>query len=330
MTILHLGHQPGDLGGVTSNHISTDAAAFDPDLDVNGLRFYGEEDDAIPFNLGFAAPVGDLWLQFRHVSPDTSNQTFRIDTPFLSVHDASRTRVAGLFGRTDGTIEAQAHGDSQVNGASAFTRAQATAYWIDVRVAVGADITIAFHVDGILQSSATAPNTAGKGKPVQIVFDNAKMHDHYSDVAWYYAHIAALDGVSTLGRRFARQTPGPAGTHTAWAGSPAALADGNIVTRMTSETAGQRQTTILTGPTGPAGAAIAGVHLKAVAQAGTSGPGSLAGSLRLGGVDHDAAAVALSQESPETVIFSWDQDPGTGTAWTDAALPDEIGLLSAP
>ena len=66
--------------------------------------------------------------------------------------------------------------------------------WIDVRVAVGASITIDFYVDGVLQSSATAANTGGKGKPVQVVFANVGLHGSVSSRTWYYAHIAILDG----------------------------------------------------------------------------------------------------------------------------------------
>ena len=124
--------------------------------------------------------------------------------------------------------------------------------------------------------------------------------------------------------------PASPGAHTQWAGQVSALADGNIVTRMTSDAAGQRQSASLAGPTGPAGASIAGVHVKAVAQAGTSGPGGIAGSLRLGGIDHDAPAVALETERPAPAIFSWGQNPATGAAWTEADLPGEVGLVSAP
>ena len=44
---------------------------------------------------------------------------------------------------------------------------------------VGADIAIVFYVDGVLQSSATAPNTGGKGKPVKCIWKNFGLHDYY-------------------------------------------------------------------------------------------------------------------------------------------------------
>jgi hypothetical protein len=331
MSILHLGHQPADMSGVAADHMSTDAAAFDPDLDVNGIRFYGGRSFASPFSVGFAAPVGDLWFQVRFRSPTTSSIGFDAsNTPFLSFFDGDRALLARLRGQTDGSLEAVAEGDSQVVGATSFATGDTATHWIDVKLSVDADITIAFHVDGVLHSSATASNTGAKGKPALAVFANREMHRYYNNATWFYAHIAATDGVSTIGRRFARQTPNTVGTYTQWAGSLSSLSDGDIVTRMTSDTAGQRLSATRAGPNGPTGAPIAGMHMKAIAQAGTSGPGRIAGSLRLGGVDHDAAAVALSTERPEQAIFSWSQNPDTGAAWTEADLPDEIGLVSAP
>ena len=330
MSILHLGHQPADVSGVTAAHMSTDADAFDPDLDVNGIRFYGGRSFNARFSVAFDAPAGDLWFQVRFRSPSTSSTGFdSSDTPFLSFFDGDGTLLARLRGQYDASIEAVAEGDSRVVGATSFAKGNATTQWIDVKLSVGTDITIAFHVDGVLHSSATAANTGAKGKPALAVFNNEEMHRYYNNAEWFYAHIAAMDGVSTIGRRFARQTVNAVGTYAQWAGQVSSLADGNIVTRMTSDTAGQRQSATLAGPTGPAGAPIAGVHVKAVAQAGTSGPGSIAGSLRLGSTDHDAAAVPLSIELPEQAIFSWGQNPDTNAAWTDTDLPGEIGLLSA-
>ncbi|PQO23069.1 FscB [Rhodobacteraceae bacterium WD3A24] len=331
--VLHLGHQPADVSGILDGHMSTNSQGFDADLDVNAIAFLTVgNSDVLPFSVGFDAPVGDLWFQFRHRTPTTTAIEFNVsDVPFLSFYDASHNLLARLRGQNDATIEAVAEGDSQVVGATSFSRGAAVTYWIDVKLVVGSDITIEFHVDGSLVSSATAANTGGKGKPVRVVFDNQDMHDStYGDADWYYAHFAALDGVSTIGRRFARQTPDTVGNYDQWAGSLASLGDGDVTTRMTSDTAGQRQNATLAGPTGPAGATIAGVHLKAIAQAGTSGPGNLAGSLRLGVSDYDAASVSLDSEVPGKAIFSWAQNPDTSAAWTDADLPDEIGLLSAP
>ena len=132
--------------------------------------------------------------------------------------------------RSTSRYHAIAHGDTSVEGASTYTATSDQAQWIDIRVTVGADITIAFHVDGVLHSSATAANTGGKGKPRLVTFANRSLHSSNYSRTWYYAHIAALDGVSTIGRRFARQIPGAIASFTQMTGGVEALRDGNIAT----------------------------------------------------------------------------------------------------
>ena len=51
---------------------------------------------------------------------------------------------------------------------------------VSVVIAVGASITVEFHVEGVLQSSATAANSAGRGKPVQVGFANIALHGSVS------------------------------------------------------------------------------------------------------------------------------------------------------
>jgi len=199
-----------------------------------------------------------------------------------------------------------------------------------VRLSVGAAITIEFYVEGVLQSSATAANTGGKGKPRHVVFANTALHGINQNRTWYYAHIAVLDGVSTIGRRFVRRSPNAVATFNQMTGSIDALRDGNIATRVASSAAGQRISFSLTGPTGPATvSAIAGVHLKQIAQAGTGGPDATAGFLRIGGVNYDAGAVSVPSLAPMPIYSSWAVNPIDATPWSDLSLPTEVGILSA-
>jgi len=86
----------------------------------------------------------------------------------------------------------------------------------------------------------------------------------------------------------------------------------------------------LTGPTGPATvSAIAGVHLKQIAQAGIGGPDATAGFLRIGGVNYDANAVTVPNLAPTLVYSSWALDPVDDSPWSDMTLPAEVGILSA-
>ena len=326
--ILHLGHQDTDLAGVAGRHFTT-AGSFDASIDVNSLRYSGTNAVVAPFSFPIQAPSGDLWLGFRYVPPTGDVVSQVAGAKFLEFRDAAKALVAQIL-PTVGTpnYNAVANGDTTVTGATAYVLAPAQVQWLDVRVAVGANITIDFYQDGVLMSTATAANTAGKGKPVLVTFANAVMHSGYGARAWSYAHIAALDGVSTIGRRFVRRTPDLIGFYNQMAGSIDALKDNDIATRVASDTPGQRMSFSLAGPA-VAASAIAGVHVKQVAQGGTTGPASTADFLRIGGVNYDAAVAPVSTILPEPVYASWALNPADSSAWTDLTLPTEVGILSA-
>jgi hypothetical protein len=328
--ILHLGHQETDLSGI-AGRISTDAAGFDPAYDVNAVKISANNGSSVPFSATWAEPTGDVWIGFRYRAPSINAHAIATDGIFLEFYDAANRQI-GLVRteRDDEKYRAMAVGDTSVDGASSFVAATNQAYWIDVKIAVGADITIEFHVDGVLHSSATATNTGGKGRPVRCIWRNLHLFDFYNPATWYYAHIAVLDGVSTIGRRFARRTPDLVGTYDAFSGGIDAIKDGDIAKRAASDIAGQRLSFSLAGPTGPAGATtIAGVHVKQLAQLGTAGPTGIAGFLRMGGVDYDATPGTPSADLPSPVYSSWDLNPADSSPWTAATLPAEAGIVSS-
>lgn len=329
--ILHLGHQTTDVSGI-SGLLNTTAIGFDANLDVNGIRFIASRSFALSFSFGFASPAADLWLGFRYVPPNADADIItEANASFIEFFDANHVRVAQIqpVASTE-RYHAVARGDTTVQGNSSYTAPNGQPQWIDVRVAVGASITIDFYVDGVLHSTATAANTQAKGKPVQIVFPNVGLHGSVSARTWYYAHFAVLDGVSTIGRRFVRRTPNAIATFSQMAGSIDALKDEDVGTRVSSNAAGQRLSFSLTGPTGPAAvAAIAGIHVKQIVQAGTEGPQASAGFLRMGGVNHDAAPVTVPTLAPRGVYSTWALNPTDSSVWTSVTLPAEVGILSA-
>jgi hypothetical protein len=138
--ILHLGHQPTDISGI-SGLLSTVAAGFDATLDVNAIRFTGVRTYAAPFAVGFAPPLGDLWLGFRYVPPNLDSETILEATAnFLEIFDAGQNRIAQIQPLTSTKrYHAIARGDTTVQGSSSYTAANGQPQWIDLRVAVGAD-----------------------------------------------------------------------------------------------------------------------------------------------------------------------------------------------
>jgi hypothetical protein len=329
--ILHLGHQPTDITGI-SGLLSTTAGGFDPTLDVNAIRHVGSTIYSAPFSIGVAAPLGDLWLGFRYVPPNSdANSISRSEANFLEFYDAANVMIAQIKPITStNRYHAIASGDTSVQGSSSYLAANGQPQWIDVRLSVGAEITVEFYVEGVLQTAATAANTAGKGKPRHVLFANTALHSSASTRTWYYAHIAVLDGVSTIGRRFVRRSPNAIASFNQMVGSIDALKDSDIATRVASTAAGQRMSFSLTGPTGPASiSAIAGLHLKQIAQGGTDGPDATAGFLRMGGVNHDASAVTVPSLAPQPVYSSWALNPVDASPWSNLTLPTEVGIVSA-
>ena len=71
------------------------------------------------------------------------------------------------------------------------------------------------------------------------------------------------------------------------------------------------------------------MHVKQIAQLGTSGPAGIAGFLRIGGADYDAAAEAPLADMPTPVYSSWETDPSDGSGWAGAALPTKVGIVSS-
>ena len=329
--ILHLGHQPTDIAGI-SGLLNTTAGGFDPTLDVNAIRHVGFNSYSAPFSFSVPEPVGDLWLGFRYVPPNgDANSINRAEASFLEFYSATNVLLAQIKPITStNRYHAIAAGDTSVQGSSSYTTPNGQPQWIDGRGDAGAQIPTEFHVGGVLKPTATAANANGKGKPRHVVFANTALHGISANRTWHYAHIAALDGVSTIGRRFVRRSPNAIASFNQMVGSIDALRDGDIATRVASTAAGQRMSFSLTGPTGPASvSAIAGVHLKQIAQAGTVGPDATAGFLRIGGVNHDATPETVPDLAAKPVYSSWAVNPVDASPWSHLTLPNEVGILSA-
>jgi hypothetical protein len=102
-----------------------------------------------------------------------ANSINRAEASFLEFYSATNVLLAQIKPiTTTNRYHAIAAGDTSVKGSSSYTAPNGQPQWIDVRVAVGAEITIDFHVEGVLQSTATAANANGKGKPHHVVFAN--------------------------------------------------------------------------------------------------------------------------------------------------------------
>lgn len=348
--ILHLGHQPSDIGVdplflVTTTDNGT-TPAFDSSLDNNAIAYTVTDSsgilpssiDVTP-SIGWPEPSSDtIWFQFRWRTgthqrhDDDANGGAR----FVDIIDSTGNSLFRIRPYDSGGIEflyysVTAFGDSTVENTTVFEPGSDTVYWIDIKVTVNAsNVTGEFYVDGSLLGSATTTNsTSSFGKPRSAVINCIGQANYTGSPSYgYLAHFAVLDNVSTINRRFIRQRPNTAGTDTGFAGSVSALADGLPSTVMSSDTAGQRQSFSITGPTIPASAFNA-VHIVSKATqpvTGGTSPTQLSGYLKIGGTNYDVTAETVTTNQ---IVSTWNVDPSTTNSWDNTNLPTEFGLLSS-
>jgi hypothetical protein len=241
------------------------------------------------------------------------------------------TEIAAIRQKTAGgnnEYVARAFGDTTVSGVGSQTLTINTTYYIDVRVQVGANITIDFYINGSLISTATAANTAAKTAATTInIFENC----HASNGASYFTEGCITDE-STLNWRLSNLVSSSAGTHTDMIGNPAtSFADGDSNTGVLSTAAGQRESwnsTTYLGPSSPSG--IRGVFLRAkIAQPPVVAPTKLSQYLRIGGTNYDGSDITMNAINQE-IIRELATNPATAAAWTTAGFSSlEVGLKSA-
>ena len=71
------------------------------------------------------------------------------------------------------------------------------------------------------------------------------------------------------------------------------------------------------------------MHDAAAVDVCRDGSDATAGSLRIGGVNHDATPETGPDLSPKPVYSSWAVNPVDASPWSDLTLPKEVGILSA-
>lgn len=330
MTILHLGHQPADIG-IDPAQMSTTSGYFDAALDVNAAFRTGINTSEITMSLPLTGTSANFWLGFR-IGFSAFNATNNFTRDWLMFYDAQGRAIAkvmhvGLAGESLRLRPSVWDGSAWVDGSFVDTGG-AIARWLDFNVVIGANVTLTCYLNGGSAWSATATNGASFTAVGQVLGKFFSQTQGSGSVTVYLAHIAAMDGVSTINRRFVRMRPNAAGYVNNWAGTAAAVGDGLLNTSMTSSATAQRTAFTVASPTIPAHTAIAGLHFGIVGE-GVTGRTRIKPFTRHSGTNHDAASAA---EFPpgglrrEYVTIA--QNPATSAAWTQATLPNEYGLLS--
>ena len=333
MTILFAANTPADFLQADDDHglfYSTDTESRDANYVPHDIGFTAYEYAATPFGMEFSSPSTDFWLHFRVYIPGVSSSGARNDFYLLALYDASDNMIARIRG-FDADFYAQAIADTTVTGASMPTGANRT--WIlDLHVVVNGttDITVDMYLNGARVSSATAANTGGLGGVSRVLFENnnvANVAGGGTSDTMHYSEIVCLDGESPRGWRLSELFPASAGDHTDFDGDYTELGDENLASAAAGGANGDRVSSNLSTYNGPASSsAIRAVVSKAVAAKGTTGPGTLVQSLRIGATDYDGSSVALSTDYA-SLMEVWDNNPATASGWaTSDFAGTQIGL----
>lgn len=323
MSILFVASSAAEVGGNTTafnsgNLPSTNyTAPFDPDYSTECIGAQLDQTDPSGvFSITTPAPSGDYWMRFRTQWSNVSGVS-NLDGNWLNIYDANGDRL-GYLDFYNGGVRVFVNGDSNAWGPYGFTPSAYAVHFFDLKVSVGADITIEFYVDGALASSATAANTDGKGPPVQVLFDHDDMYyTSASPVSWLmYSEFIVTDGEPTIGMRLASLDIDAAGAHSGLSGSVSDLLDANDGAAMVGDADGEKSSWTLTAYNGPATpASVRAVCTKLTASKGITGPQNLQHLLRIGTTDYNSPN---RSPRPEGDLYVWDNNPATAAAWDTA------------
>ncbi len=327
MTILFVGSSQDEIGG----HLVEDTAAgyFDPNFTDRSLKVYLDGPDQKVFTIRHEEPTSTVtWFHFNcFIEVPTQTNLSGEDGWWFSCLDINGNTLFE-WQLENGIHYLRVYGDSTQDSPSVgFPRG--SLYKFDVKVTVGSDITVEYYLDGNLQTSVTAANSGGKGKPVQWTFFHDDMVGSYSDNYYfplYYSEFIVTDNESTIGWRLSSLTPNSQGFHDGWQGGVAEIQQGYDGLLIGSNTAGQKESWNLTAYNGPTSvSSIRAVINKFTANAGETGPTQITPFTRIGGTDYDSTVFTPNGNHLDVL----DLNPATGLAWDTADLSTlEVGVKS--
>jgi hypothetical protein len=324
MAILFVGGRASDLGGVTSPNYS--ATTFDAAFSTESAQvtpiFNG---GAAGFNIFHDAAVsGVTWYHFYVRTPGflaSGNN----DGHWFTMYDAANNPIARCD-VLDANYRAQVFGDTTEVGTN-FALSENTNITVDVKVEVGANITMEIYFNGGLLSSATAANTGAKPSPTLFAMEHDDIVYTSSGDEFYYSEVMLTDNENTLGWRLSTLVPGGQGAHADWEGDFSDLVNFGDGTNIGSATPNQKESWTLSAYSGPATSAGVRAVVNAIqGNVGVSGPTQIAPFVRFGGTDVEQAAYTPDGTSMFQVL---DVNPVTGAPWDTADLATvEMGVKS--
>ena len=323
MAILFVGSRAIDLGGACIQEFS--ASYYDVNFSSECAKckaLFSEVSNG--FNLAHGAAASDtVWYHFyvRTGGPmaDTTNDGY-----WFTIYNAAGDEIC-RWDILNGESFAQVFGDTTVSGI-AFRMAEEAHVTIDIKVVVGANITMECYINGALQSTATAANTGGKLGPTDFVMQHEDMILDFSGSFFYYSEFIITDNESTLNWRLATLTPNAQGNYDQWNGTFSDIINFGDGLSINTDIANQKESWTLSGYNGPATTSgVRAVVNSFFGTKGAAGPTQITPFIRHAATDVEGATVTPDGRFSEVL----QNNPQTGLPWDTADLATlEIGVKS--
>lgn len=294
--------------------VRTTAYPRDPDYTAHSLRFpvTPSTGNEVASFANFAPPSGDvIWFHARISYP----QSVKYIDNFFEFQDANNNAVARLSIDSE-LLFVSARGDTTVGVSGSGVSDYATET-LDIKVEVNANITVEVYRDGLLDMTAIAANTGGKGVPQVLKMLHNGALSTGTSYRPTYSELIVDDADSTIGCRLSELLPASDGAHTDWSGTGyASLSDFDNATFLSASAEDAKQTWGLSAYGGnPSPTQVRAVVQEAFAQTQNTGPKTLTPMARISSVDYYGGGDDLGSGTSGLSRHVWATNPSTSTFW---------------
>lgn len=324
MAILFVGSRAIDLGGASTKSTSTntfDATYSSESAQITAPFNGGSSGFTIPHAL---AASDTTWYHF-YVKTGAYMTNSNNDGYWFTIYNDAGDELA-RWDILNGSGFARVTGDTVVDGSN-ISLAENAFVTIDVKVVVGADVTMEIYMNGAIQSTATAANTGGKLGPTSFVMQHEDMVYTSGGDEFWYSEFVITDNEPTINWRVATMTPAAQGTYDEWNGGYTDIINFGDGLSINSPTPNEKESWTLTAYSGPAtSSGVRAVVNSFIAAAGDVGPSQITPFIRHAATDVDGSVFTPNGGLHVEVL---NNNPQTAAAWDTADLAAlEVGVKS--
>lgn len=317
MAILRIATSPAELTTFGGTY-TTDTTKHDPER-TRGAFEHGTLDLS---SLQFPEVSGDTtWIHFDHaIVRNSANAQFWTDNIF-EVKDSLDRRM--MYVEMLPTMQWTAMVDAGASDTQVAQQVLSNGLTIsvDIKIVVGANITVEVYFNSALQGTSTIANTQGATNPDRIQFGvfDTQLGSGTGGAAFFGEFIIADE--DTRGFRLRELTPQSFGVFQQWDGTVAGVTDTSLATGVSTDTADERVSFGLDNlDTVDPGDIINRVVAQSYAQRGASGLTSINHFFRYDDTTiQDGADINLNLTG-DWFVDEYATNPKTAIAWTPGDL----------